>query len=532
VTPRKTQTARYWQQFTVEAADIEQLVISMEQVGQPQSTQALAMAVIQRRCQAEEFVIHTEFQSGTLYQPQTTFQPGEAIVFPRFNLAVGKVVGQRAGHHPRYGDFTVIQVDMGSRYGVREFAAGLQAPHALNAVEGQSLVDSDELAAPAELYESYRDTVSPVLVNALSADDRFINFRDEWYLRQLAAPIHAGHLNIAEAAIEVQDQPLSAEAVLRELRGVELSADIPSAIQEFSLNAALQGDERFDAVGPKGQVLWYLRRLEPPDLGRLPRYLHVPRLAYDVERLDGELRRLLSELDDELTDHAGAALPASTSDAATLVLSYPHRRAGTLPITPKTAPFFPEADQDYVRITIVDWQSGQRMAGWVVSRHKYVAGLGQWYAQRRLPTGAYITLHPADKPLTVGISFRPVREKREWIRGAATQGGRLSFQNMRQLIACEYDEQMIIGEDNPAALDALWASPDEQKKPLLPFLRQVVLDLIKINPQRTVHAKTVYSAINVVRRCPPAAIFHELSIHACFVPMGHGYFTYDATKED
>jgi hypothetical protein len=161
-----------------------------------------------------------------------------------------------------------------------------------------------------------------------------------------------------------------------------------------------------------------------------------------------------------------------------------------------------------------------------------VAGLGQWYAQKKLPTGAYISLHPTDKPLTVGISFRPVREKREWIRGAVTQGGRLSFQNMRQLIACEYDDQMIMGEDNPAALDALWVSPEEQKKPLLPFLRQVVLDLIKINPQRTVHAKTLYSAINVVRRCPPAAIFYELSTHACFVPMGHGYWTYDATKED
>jgi len=529
---RKTQTAKYWQQLSVTPEEIGHLMDFVRQNGQPVTIEDLALALVQQRCQAEELAVHTEFQRGSLYQPQSSYQLGEELVFPRFNFALGKVIGQRPGHHPRYGDFTVIQVDMGARYGVREFAAELQHPHVLNVGDGQALTESEGLIPPAELYAMYRDSIDPALSEALEASSEFVNFRGKWFLKELLAPIHTGHLNIAEAAIEEKEQPLAPEAVLKELRDLDLPTDIPPEVQAFSLNVAMQADERFSMVGPKQQVLWYLRRLEPPDLGRVPRYLVAPKFSYDLGRLDGELIRLLGEIDDELTDNAGLVQPVPVPDMVTLVLTYPHRRAGTLPITPKTAPFFPEAEEDYVRITFVDRHSGQRMPGWVVSKHKYVLGLGPWYAQRKLPTGAYISLHRTDEPLTVGISYRPVREKREWIRGAVVQAGRLSFQNLRQPIACEYDDLMIVGEDNPVALEGLWASPEEQKRPLLPFLRQVALDLVKINPQRTVHAKTLYSAVNIVRRCPPAPIFHELSSHACFVPMGHGYWTYDPTKED
>jgi hypothetical protein len=290
-------------------------------------------------------------------------------------------------------------------------------------------------------------------------------------------------------------------------------------------------DERFVNVGPKGQVVWYLRHMEPPGLDQVPRHLQLPDLTFDAGRFGDDLRQLFNEIDDEATDRTLTAAPAAVpaSDDVTVVLSFPHRRAGTLPITSRTDSFFPQADNHHMRITFVDRQSGERMPGWVVSEHAYVMGLGEWYTRNQLVTGAYVTLHHTDSPLTVGISYRPVRPKREWIRGATAQGGRLSFQNLRLMITCQYDELMIVGEDDPAAVDALWESPTD-KRPLLNLLRQVALELIKINPQGTVHAKTLYSAINVVRRCPPGPIFQELSSRACFVPMGHGYWTYDATK--
>jgi hypothetical protein len=91
---------------------------------------------------------------------------------------------------------------------------------------------------------------------------------------------------------------------------------------------------------------------------------------------------------------------------------------------------------------------------------------------------------------------------------------------------------MFMGLGNETAIDAAWTETKQQQKPLLSIMRQVFPELAKLNPQGAVHAKTLYSAINVVRRCPPGPIFHELSTQACFIPMGHGYWTYDASTEN
>jgi hypothetical protein len=43
-----------------------------------------------------------------------------------------------------------------------------------------------------------------------------------------------------------------------------------------------------------------------------------------------------------------------------------------------------------------------------------------------------------------------------------------------------------------------------------------------------VHAKTIYSAVNVLRRVAPGPVFALLSTEPCFVAMGGGYWTFDA----
>jgi hypothetical protein len=52
-------------------------------------------------------------------------------------------------------------------------------------------------------------------------------------------------------------------------------------------------------------------------------------------------------------------------------------------------------------------------------------------------------------------------------------------------------------------------------------------ELVKLSPQATVHAKTVYTAVNILRRLPPGPIFALLSTEPCFVSMGGGYWTFD-----
>jgi hypothetical protein len=91
---------------------------------------------------------------------------------------------------------------------------------------------------------------------------------------------------------------------------------------------------------------------------------------------------------------------------------------------------------------------------------------------------------------------------------------------------------MIIGENDPGGIDVISNNAEQHNRSILSILRFIFPELAKLNPQGTVHAKTLYSAVNVVRRCPPGPIFDELSTHACFIPMGHGYWTYDPSIED
>ncbi len=526
---RKTQTSTYWQeQFVVDADDIEHLYNLLLERNLPQPADSLALAMVQRHCQVEEMAIRAELQRGTLYQPKDSYQVGEQLVFPRYDYVAGTVIGQRPGHNPQYGNFTVLQVDMEANGGVREFVADFPHPHPLNLDEGQSLAEAEGLASPQDLYELYKEHIHSQLVAALEENEEFVNFRGHWFLRGLLVPIHDGHLNIAEAAIDISERPLPVDTLLKDL---DLPADIPIDTQVMSINFALHADERFENVGPKGQVLWYLRRMEPLEVTQVPPQLQPIKLPFELDHFDSELRRLVGEIDDEAT-HTALIRP-SISDAETVIvtLNYPHRSAGTLPITPKTAAFFPEADDHHVRITFIDRRSGEKIPGWVVSESKYVSGLGQWYTKNQLPVGAYISLYGTDDPLTVMVDYQSVRLKRDWIRVAVHTSGQLSFQLLKQPIACEYDDLMIIGINDPAVIDALWVNAQQQQKPLPTLLRQIFPELAKLNPQGAVHAKTVYSAVNVVRRCPPGPIFHELSTRASFIPMGHGYWTYDASME-
>jgi hypothetical protein len=526
---RKTQTAAYWQdQFKVAADDIEYLYSLLLEKNEPQSVESLALAVVQRHCQLEETAIRAELQRGTLYQPKEMYRTGDQLVFPRFDYASGVVTDTRPGYNPQYGDFTVIHVEFEGNGGAKDFAAAFTHAHPLNLQEGQSLAEAEGLASPQELYDAYEGPIHSKVKAALESNQEFINFRGRWFLKGLLVPIHDGHLNIAEAAIDINNKPLPVDTLLNDL---DLPADIPRDTQVISLNFALHADDRFENVGPDGQVLWYLRRMEPPEASEVPRQLKSADLPFNLERFDEELRRLVGDIDDEATDPGLIRPPISDAETVIVTLNYPHWRVGTLPITPKTKKFFPTADDHHVRITFIDKRSGDEMAGWVVSQHRYVFGLREWYAENQLPIGAYISLYRTDDPLTIMVDYQPVRLKREWIRVAVPQEGRLGFQLLKQPIACEYDDLMVIGMNDVAGIDAFRANAERQQRPLQNILRQIFPELSKLNPQGAVHAKTLYSAVNVVRRCPPAPIFHELATQACFIPMGHAYWTYDPSIE-
>jgi hypothetical protein len=525
---RKTQTSAYWHdQFTVDADDIEYLYSLILERNKPQPTDTLALALVQRHAQLEEMAIRADLQRGTLYQPKEVFRVGDQLVFPRFDYAGGTVVEQRPGYNPQYGAFTVVRVEFEGTGGVKEFVSDFTSSHPLNLEEGQSLAEAEGLAPPQELYERHKESIDAEVEIALEDNDEFINFRGRWFLKGLLIPIHDGHLNIAEAAIDINDEPLPVDALLRDL---DLPQDAPPETQSISLNYALFKDERFDNVGSQSQVLWYLRSMEPPEVSEVPVQLRAPELTFDLNRFDSELRRLVGEIDDEATDPALIRPPISDAETVVVTLNFPHWRTGTLPITPKTARFFPQADEHHVRIKLIDKRSKKEIPGWVVNQHRYVAGLREWYTENQLPVGGYVALYRTDDPMTVLIDYQPVRLRREWLRVAIAQDRRMAFQLLKQPITSEFDDLMVIGINDLRAIDALWMGGGQQQS-LRPLLRQIFPELAKLNPQGAVHAKTLYSAVNVVRRCPPGPIFQELATQPSFVPMGHGYWTYDASIE-
>ena len=111
----------------------------------------------------------------------------------------------------------------------------------------------------------------------------------------------------------------------------------------------------------------------------------------------------------------------------------------------------------------------------------------------------------------------------------ATIAGRdLTFESRKLPIACEYDPQLMISEDRQEDIDGIWEEVHYRGENLLQTMLGVMPKLtLLLSPQGTVHAKTIYSAVNVLRRVPPGPVFALLSTEACFVPMGGGYWTFD-----
>jgi hypothetical protein len=277
--------------------------------------------------------------------------------------------------------------------------------------------------------------------------------------------------------------------------------------------------------------LWYLRRLEPPEVLYPPRRLENATPAYDPSHLTPSLQHLEVVLDDEFSP-----VPAPGSDGANgsgggdevqLTLTFPHRRVGTLPLSARLAPLFPTAlESPRVRFTFVDGDSGQRFPGWVVRQGKYVFGLDEWYRALDFPVGGYVKVRRGDAPGEVVVRAMRHRPTREWVR-TATPGadGRLAFSMQKQLIAVDYDELMMVAAGNLASVDEVWLK--SQTVPFARLVADVFRELAKLNPQSAVHAKTLYAAVNVARRGPPGPIFAELVAHPYYLLVGDDYWRFD-----
>ncbi len=525
MTHMRTQTSDYWTSpdFKLSQGDIEQIYNYLISVEEPQPIENLARVVIQYRVDEEVNQLKRRLQGRTVYQPSRPYAVGDALVFPNLDFAQGEVTAARDAQNPQYGTFKAIEVTF-SKDDVREFAAELDIEHPLNRSNGESWVQT-ETPEVEDLYARHGATMSQLLADQLGEQEEFIRLGHLWFVKGLLAEINVGHLHLSEAVLEVNGGgPLPTTEILVHL---EMDNKIPQSVQAFSLNYALLNDERFDEVAPPDRVAWFLRRMAPAAVRETPERLVYESISFDRALLGSRLLQMERELDDEWSDLASAGLVQPVK----LTLIYPHRTAGTLPLSSRVRPLFPLGISQRQLVTLIDDESGQEMPCWVVAEGRYIYGLESWYEENGIPVGAFINLTPTGEVgrVQIGIDRRP-KERKEYLRLAHVEGKKLRFELQQRNIGCDYDELMILGTDQAAAVDVIFRQVNNQRWSLSSILAAIMPDLSQEGTLNAVHARTLYSAVNVLLRVPPGVVFAELVRHPAFVSVGDQYWQFDPNK--
>ncbi len=518
----QTQTATYWgAQFACTDADIEQLYNHFIEVEKPQTLEQLTRALFKYRVAEEVRSIRRLVKGRLVYRPQDSYAVGDELVFPALDFKQGTVAGVRKGFNPEEGNFSVITVDIVGK--TREFAAEYSVPHQLNVEDGDDVVELLDLDAES-LYHEYGHLVVDTLYDVLSEHPDFIEINELWFVKSLMVEINVGHLHLSEAILEMDEGgPMEADDLLTHL---DMDPDIDIGVQRFSLNYALASDERFDNVAGKGQISWFLWRMEPEDVQETPARLRYQPIDYDRSLLSPQLRALELELDDEWS----AIDPPVSAQPAILALTYPHRWAGTLPLSSRLRPLFRLGSSPRQRVVFIDEKTKEDFGAWVVPDDRYIYGLQDWFDENKIPVGGFLHLTPGKEVGQILIGYDRRSPQREWVRLATVTDNRIQFELKRRSIGCGYDELLIVGSDVVAAIDALWRRAESKDRTVASLLIELFPALAPLTPQETVHAKTLYSAMNMLRRMPPGPIFAELVSNPAFQNVGDHYWIYDPSR--
>lgn len=518
--------AQHWaHSFSIGAKDIDGITNLLLENESPLTAVQLATEIIGKREANLRQQLQEQYKGAKVYRPADSFEVGDRLIFSQFDYATASVVRLRTGRSTDLKPIKIAAVifddDKGAREnGQREFVVEYEAEHPLN--------DRDLNRHPSQVDTSYStedilNDVSTTIIDqvndALERNSDLVRISGTWFVRELMVDVDIGHLHLAEAVLDMHEGgPLRTEQILNEIGGM---GDAPAPLQVFSLNYAMNEDERFDEVGPAGQVRWHLTRLLPRMVRQVPTILQYRPIDYDRALLTGEMLQLEYDLDDE---HSPISSPPP-DDEVMLTLTYPHRRVGTLPINSETKYVFPDAKTPRIAITIVDVIDRQEFPCWVVHEFKYVFGLAPIFQKHHLPVGAYVYLNRTADPSRIEIEFDDYRPRTEWIPLVErTDNDRLRFQTAKRAIGADYDELIIVGVNNLPEVDKLGKEIQDKQVTLTELLRSVVTELSRQNPQGTVHSKVLYSALNILRRCPPGPMFATLISNPDFEYVGGNYW--------
>jgi len=507
----------YWKNLQITPQDIEFLHNHLFEIETPSTTRELVVVLIHERNRAERLsILHRRQAGGKVYAPRESFQVGEGVVFPALDWKHGKVVNVRAGNNLELGEFNVltVQLEDGDE---RLFASNL-AIHILN--DEPVSVDGDDFD-PEAVLRANGHSLDKKLEASLKDDENIVRIAGRWFPRALLIDVNVGHLNLAEAVLDMSGgEPLPTSALLKD---VSLPDGVNPKLAEFSLNLALQEDGRFDEVGPAGEVLWCLYRLEPEEVREVPLHLQYIPIEYDSSVIDEAMVALEKQLDDELSDIEPNDDNKETKEV-TVSLIYPHLRAGTLPLSDRVHSLLPTAyESPRVRFTLVDGKTKQKFPGWVVRERKYVSGLQDWYKANDLMPGSLVSIRRGDQPGEVIIEAKTHRSTKDWLRTVIVGAdGGVVFAMLKQNVSAEFNDRMAYAIPSFEAVDQIWKQ--EARRPFDQLVVNMIREVSKLTPQGHVHAQELYSAINIVRRVPPAPLFALLATKQEILHVGDLHF--------
>ncbi len=513
----------YWETTAIQEEDIEGLYHHLLEIETPLSVDDLVKVFIEQKLAREqEEAERKASEGGTPYLPKNLYEVGEKIVFSQQDWQTGEVTNIRDSRSYLENEFKVVEVTFedGSK---REYAAGLE-DHKLNIPVQAD--ENDPMLNLTAVYEEYGETLGDRLKQALDDNDDFVYIAGRWFPQALLVDVNVGNLNLAEALLDMAEGgPLHTSEILGQ---VELPEGDNKNLAEFSLDLAMQEDDRFDEVGSAGEVAWFLKRMEPEGVQKKPLYLRYQPIDYSPEDLSEEMLELEAQIDDELSPVRIEANHREKEQQVTLI--FPHWRSGTLPLTSKVAHLLPTAyESPRVRFMLVDEETGKKFPGWVVRLEKYVYGLKEWYQEKGLMPGGKVFLKKGKQPGEVLINTQPHRSAKEWVRTAliGADGG-VVYAMLKQPVSTSYDDWMMIAmPQDTIALDQAWQEREKKPRPFEQVVVDSLRELAKLNPQSHVHVAELYSAVNVVYRCPPGPIMSLLSSRPWFNHVGDLHYRYD-----
>jgi hypothetical protein len=513
----------YWETFRLQDEDIESIYNYLLEQETPLTTAELVQALVEERVRREIQALEKQRASaGDVFLPREQYTADQKLVFPALNWKRGEVVGVRGGRNPDLPPFEVIRVRMEDGE-EREFASNLD-DHPLN--HPVQLDQEAGMLDTQSVLKEHGEELAEQLEEGLEKNDDFVRIAGRWFPRALLVDVNQGHLNLAEAVLDMAGGgPLPTSALLEQ---VDLPTTANSNLVEFSFDLALQEDNRFDEVGPAGEVLWFLQRLEPEPVREAPVYLRYQEIDYDRSLLTKEMLALERELDDELSPVEARG----GGEETTVRLIFPHWRAGTLPLASRVRHLFPTAyEAPRIRFILVDQDTKEQFPGWVVREKRYVYGLREWYEKNGLMPGSIVRVRRGKKPGEVLVSVDAQRSRRDWVRTVLVgSDGGIVFAMLKQTVSAAYDERMAIAVPDMDNVDAVWQRIQKERQPFERAVVNMVRELSKLNPQSHVHASELYAAVNIVRRCPPGPILALLASRPWFAHVGDQHFRFDDSE--